>query len=101
MATCTKQRSIPASFLYHYISPGRIPPKPATSWVFTSSLNVLDQRLVERVAADLLTSPGLIEKDGHVTRALGAGKRSKARFISRLDDYHASADLRICGSALH
>lgn len=38
--------------------------------VFTSSLNVLDQRLVERVAADLLTSPGLIEKDWHVTRAL-------------------------------
>lgn len=38
--------------------------------VFTSSLNVLDRRLVERVAADLLTSPGLIEKDWHVTRAL-------------------------------
>jgi hypothetical protein len=38
--------------------------------VFSSSLNVLDQRLVERVAADLLTSPGLVEKDCHVTRAL-------------------------------
>lgn len=38
--------------------------------VFTSSLNVLDQHLVERVAADLLTSPGLIEKDWYVTRAL-------------------------------
>jgi predicted nucleotidyltransferase component of viral defense system len=38
--------------------------------VFTSSLNVLDQRLVERVAAALLTSPGLVEKDWHVTRAL-------------------------------
>jgi len=38
--------------------------------VFTSSLNVLDRRLVERVAADLLTSPGLVEKDWHVTRAL-------------------------------
>ena len=38
--------------------------------VFTSSLNVLDQRLVERVAAGLLTSPGLVEKDWHVTRAL-------------------------------
>lgn len=38
--------------------------------VFTSSLNVLDRRLVERVAAGLLTSPGLVEKDWHVTRAL-------------------------------
>jgi hypothetical protein len=38
--------------------------------VFTSSLNVLDQRLVERVDANLLTSPGLVEKDWHVTRAL-------------------------------
>jgi hypothetical protein len=32
---------------------------------------VLDRRLVERVAADLLTSPGLVEKDWHVTRAIG------------------------------
>lgn len=39
--------------------------------VSTSSLNVLDRQLVERVAADLLTSPGLVEKDWHVTRALG------------------------------
>ena len=34
-------------------------------------MNVLDRHLVERVAADLLTSPGLVEKDWHVTRALG------------------------------
>jgi hypothetical protein len=34
-------------------------------------LNVLDRGLVERVAADLLTSPGLVEKDWHVTRAIG------------------------------
>jgi hypothetical protein len=33
-------------------------------------LNVLDRHLVERVAADLLTSPGLVEKDWHVTRAI-------------------------------
>jgi hypothetical protein len=33
-------------------------------------LNVLDRRLVERVAADLLTSPGLVEKDWHVARAI-------------------------------
>jgi predicted nucleotidyltransferase component of viral defense system len=32
---------------------------------------VLDQRLVERVAEDLGTSPGLVEKDWHVVRALG------------------------------
>jgi len=32
---------------------------------------VLDPRLVERVAADLGTSPGLVEKDWHVVRALG------------------------------
>ena len=30
-----------------------------------------DRRLVERVAEDLGTSPGLIEKDWHVVRALG------------------------------
>ena len=32
---------------------------------------MLDRRLVERVAGDLLTSPGLVEKDWHVTRAIG------------------------------
>lgn len=32
---------------------------------------MLDPRLVERVAEDLGTSPGLIEKDWHVVRALG------------------------------
>jgi predicted nucleotidyltransferase component of viral defense system len=32
---------------------------------------VLDPRLVERLAEDLGTSPGLIEKDWHVVRALG------------------------------
>jgi hypothetical protein len=32
---------------------------------------VLDRHLVEKVAADLLTSPGLVEKDWHVTRAIG------------------------------
>jgi hypothetical protein len=32
---------------------------------------VLDRRLVEQVAEDLGTSPGLIEKDWHVVRALG------------------------------
>jgi hypothetical protein len=31
---------------------------------------VLDPRLVERVAEDLGTSPGLVEKDWHVVRAL-------------------------------
>jgi hypothetical protein len=31
---------------------------------------VLDQRLVERVARDLLTQPRLVEKDWHVTRAI-------------------------------
>ena len=39
--------------------------------VSISSSNVLDRRLVERVAADLLTSPGLVEKDWHVVRAIG------------------------------
>ena len=34
-------------------------------------MNVLDQRLVEDVAARLRSDPGLIEKDWHVTRALG------------------------------
>jgi hypothetical protein len=38
--------------------------------VSTSSLNARDRLLVERVAAGLLTSPGLVEKDWHVTRAL-------------------------------
>jgi predicted nucleotidyltransferase component of viral defense system len=33
-------------------------------------LSVLDRRLVERVADSLLTEPGLVEKDWHVTRAL-------------------------------
>jgi len=32
---------------------------------------VLDRRLVEEVARDLGTSPGLVEKDWHVVRALG------------------------------
>ena len=32
---------------------------------------MLDPRLVERVAEDLGTSPGLVEKDWHVVRALG------------------------------
>jgi predicted nucleotidyltransferase component of viral defense system len=32
---------------------------------------VLDRRLVEEVAADLGTRPGLIEKDWHVVRAIG------------------------------
>jgi hypothetical protein len=32
---------------------------------------VLDRRLVEQVAEDLGTSPGLIEKDWHVVRAIG------------------------------
>jgi predicted nucleotidyltransferase component of viral defense system len=32
---------------------------------------VLDRRLVERLAEDLGTSPGLVEKDWHVVRALG------------------------------
>ena len=32
---------------------------------------MLDRRLVEEVARDLLTSPGLVEKDWHVTRAIG------------------------------
>ena len=31
---------------------------------------MLDPRLVERVAADLGTAPGLVEKDWHVVRAL-------------------------------
>jgi hypothetical protein len=35
------------------------------------ALNVLDRRLAELVARDLNTRPGLIEKDWHVTRALG------------------------------
>ena len=39
--------------------------------VSISSSNVLDRRLVDRVAADLLTSPGLVEKDWHVVRAIG------------------------------
>jgi predicted nucleotidyltransferase component of viral defense system len=34
-------------------------------------MNVLDQRLVEDVAARLSSDPALIEKDWHVTRALG------------------------------
>ena len=34
-------------------------------------MNVLDQRLVEDVAARLSSDPGLIEKDWQVTRALG------------------------------
>jgi hypothetical protein len=38
--------------------------------VSISSSNVLDRPLVERVAAGLFTSPGLVEKDWHVTRAL-------------------------------
>lgn len=32
---------------------------------------MLDRRRVEQVAADLLTSPGLVEKDWQVTRAIG------------------------------
>ena len=32
---------------------------------------MLDRRLVERLAEDLGTSPGLVEKDWHVVRALG------------------------------
>ncbi len=32
---------------------------------------MLDRRRVEQVAADLLTSPGLVEKDWQVARALG------------------------------
>lgn len=32
---------------------------------------MLDPRLVERIAGDLGTSPGLVEKDWHVVRALG------------------------------
>lgn len=32
---------------------------------------MLDPRLVERVAEDLGTSPGLVEKGWHVVRALG------------------------------
>ena len=32
---------------------------------------MLDRRLVERVADNLLTEPGLVEKDWHVTRAIG------------------------------
>src|SRR5579863_8955657 len=39
--------------------------------VFHSASSVLDPRLVERVAEDLGTSPGLVEKDWHVVRALG------------------------------
>jgi hypothetical protein len=31
MATCSKSRSAPASFLYHYIGLRQLPPKPATS----------------------------------------------------------------------
>jgi hypothetical protein len=46
--------------------------------VFTSSLNVLDQRLVERVAAGLFTSPGLVEKNWHITHALGLLAREGA-----------------------
>jgi hypothetical protein len=38
--------------------------------VSISSSNVLDRPLVERVAAGLFTSPGLVEKDWHITRAL-------------------------------
>jgi hypothetical protein len=34
-------------------------------------MNVLDRRLVELVARDLNTNPGLVEKDWHVVRALG------------------------------
>jgi hypothetical protein len=36
-----------------------------------SGLNVLDPRLVELLAAELNTNPGLVEKDWHVVRALG------------------------------
>ncbi len=32
---------------------------------------MLDRNLVEKVAADLFASPGLVEKDWHVTRAIG------------------------------
>lgn len=39
--------------------------------VSSSNLNVPERHLVERVAADLLTSPGLVEKDWHVVRAIG------------------------------
>jgi predicted nucleotidyltransferase component of viral defense system len=38
---------------------------------FPWGMNVLDQRLVEDVAARLRSDPGLIEKDWQVTRALG------------------------------
>jgi hypothetical protein len=38
-----------------------------SSW----GLNVPDRRLVELVARDLNTNPGLVEKDWHVTRAIG------------------------------
>jgi hypothetical protein len=39
--------------------------------VSISVSNVLDRRLVELVARDLNTNPGLVEKDWHVVRALG------------------------------
>lgn len=39
--------------------------------VSISSSNVPDRLLVERVAAGLFTSPGLVEKDWHITRAIG------------------------------
>jgi hypothetical protein len=32
---------------------------------------VLDRNIVEQIAADLGTRPGLIEKDWHVVRAIG------------------------------
>ena len=32
---------------------------------------MLDRNLVEQIAADLGTRPGLIEKDWHVVRAIG------------------------------
>ena len=44
-------------------------------------MSVLDPRLVEQIAEELLTEPGLIEKDWYLVRAIGA-KGNENRFFS-------------------
>lgn len=44
-------------------------------------MSVLDPRLVEQIAEELLTEPGLIEKDWYLVRAIGA-MGNENRFFS-------------------
>jgi ABC-type siderophore export system fused ATPase/permease subunit len=82
MATCAKSRSIPASFLYHYINPAgsRPNPQPVANDINTPTiLNALATRYLDALG---LAHKVKVESGQFTTTSLSAGQRKRMALVS-------------------